>query len=178
MKKTIVFILIFVFIVPVFTGCSHTHEYKETVIKEPSCGEDGLKEFVCKKCGDSYSEAIPATGDHEYDENTVKEATCSAEGEKILTCRKCGHTETEVIPIDKNAHVFGSHKYTMAVSVDLPEDEWYYDQYGYLIKTRTPIVTFDCENVIKMPTATEEGEGIKTCELCGETVVVILPPIQ
>lgn len=178
MKKLFSILLILVFTASVFASCGHTHEYTETVIKEPGCGEDGLKEFVCKKCNDSYTEIIPATGEHEYDEEVVKESTCSSEGEKTLVCKKCGHTETEAIPIDKDAHVLSQYTLVKAVAVDLPEDEWYYDRYGYLIKYKTLMVTFDCESIIKLPTAAEEGEGIKTCDLCGEQVVVKLPPVQ
>ncbi|MBQ8322503.1 MAG: leucine-rich repeat protein [Clostridia bacterium] len=38
------------------------HDYKETVKKKATCTEDGLKEFKCKECKDTYTEVIPATG--------------------------------------------------------------------------------------------------------------------
>ena len=40
------------------------HEYEETDT-EPTCPEDGLKTFTCKKCGNSYTESIDKLG-HDY----------------------------------------------------------------------------------------------------------------
>lgn len=49
---------------PVSADSSHTHSYTETVTTEPTCTTEGVKTFTCE-CGDSYAEAIPATG-HDY----------------------------------------------------------------------------------------------------------------
>ena len=40
------------------------HEYEEADT-EPTCTEDGLKTFTCKKCGNSYTESIDKLG-HDY----------------------------------------------------------------------------------------------------------------
>lgn len=40
------------------------HEYEETDT-EPTCTEDGVKKFTCKKCGNTYSESIDKLG-HDY----------------------------------------------------------------------------------------------------------------
>ena len=100
----------------------------ETVIKEPTCTEDGLKHVVYKD-GTEEDIVIPALGHdpkeewvhdpetlthyHEctrcdahvdeapctFDEGTVtKEATVTEEGEMLYTCTVCGGTYTEVIP--------------------------------------------------------------------------------
>lgn len=34
---------------------NHTHEYAETITKQPTCIEEGIKTFNCS-CGDSYKE--------------------------------------------------------------------------------------------------------------------------
>lgn len=49
----------------VVTAAAHEHSYTETVTKEATCGEDGVKTFTCD-CGDSYTQSIPATGAHTY----------------------------------------------------------------------------------------------------------------
>jgi bacterial surface protein 26-residue repeat/bacterial surface protein 26-residue repeat/bacterial surface protein 26-residue repeat/bacterial surface protein 26-residue repeat/bacterial surface protein 26-residue repeat/bacterial surface protein 26-residue repeat len=64
------------------TGCGekdpdHVHSYTESITKEPTCVEDGEKTYTCI-CGDSYTEAIPATGKHNYVDGT---------------CTGCGDTE-------------------------------------------------------------------------------------
>lgn len=39
------------------------HEYGEGVVEqEPSCVEDGVRLLTCTKCGETVSQAIPATG--------------------------------------------------------------------------------------------------------------------
>ncbi|MCR5002178.1 MAG: hypothetical protein K6A71_10330 [Lachnospiraceae bacterium] len=40
------------------------HEYLETDT-EPTCTEDGIKTFTCKKCGNKYTESIDKLG-HDY----------------------------------------------------------------------------------------------------------------
>ncbi len=95
---------------------NHEHSYTETITKEPTCTEAGEKTYTCK-CGDSYTEVIPAKGHHfadgectdcgekdpdyhkhSYDDGVVtKEPTCTEAGEKTYTCG-CGDTYTEEIP--------------------------------------------------------------------------------
>ena len=38
--------------------------YEEKVLTEPTCADEGEKEYTCGKCGYSYTETIPATGAH------------------------------------------------------------------------------------------------------------------
>ena len=41
------------------------HSYTEKITTEPGCDTAGVKTFTCSKCGDSYTEEIPASG-HNY----------------------------------------------------------------------------------------------------------------
>ena len=68
-------------------GCEHT--YDEALTKAPTCTEEGVKTFTCSQCGDSYTEAIAATG-HTYSE-AVTAPTCTEEGYTTYTCA-CGDT--------------------------------------------------------------------------------------
>lgn len=56
-------------------GCSHN--YTEEITKAATCTEDGVKTSTCSLCGDSYTQAIPATG-HTWDG-----ATCSTCGKTV-----------------------------------------------------------------------------------------------
>ena len=76
---------------------AHTHSYTSTVTKEATCGEDGIRTYTCS-CGDSYTEAIPATGNHAYTSKVTKEPDVGVTGIKTYTCSVCGHTYTEEIP--------------------------------------------------------------------------------
>lgn len=65
----------------------HTHDYKETTTKKPTCTEPGEKTFECE-CGDSYKEEIPTT-DHDYQE-TVVPPTDDEKGYTHHVCPDCG----------------------------------------------------------------------------------------
>ncbi|MBE6925015.1 MAG: hypothetical protein E7466_07270, partial [Ruminococcaceae bacterium] len=47
-----------------YLECSH--DYSSKITTEATCTDTGVKTFTCSKCGDSYTEAIPATG-HSFD---------------------------------------------------------------------------------------------------------------
>ena len=99
----------------------HTHNYVETITREPTCTEAGERTYTCS-CGDSYTEEIPATGHHyadgtctgcgekdpnhvhSYTESITKEPTCVEAGEKTYTCI-CGDSYKETIPAT------GQHNY-------------------------------------------------------------------
>ena len=78
-------------------GCGYTretrHSYTESVTKEPTCTEEGVKTFACD-CGDSYTEAIEATGNHTpgeaVEENRV-ESSCTEAGsyDEVVYCSVC-----------------------------------------------------------------------------------------
>lgn len=70
---------------------AHQHQYTSQVT-EASCTEDGATVFTCP-CGESYTEAIPATG-HDYADETVA-PTCTAEGYTVHTCATCGDSYTD-----------------------------------------------------------------------------------
>ncbi len=74
------------------------HNYTETIVKDATCGTEGIKKFECSICGDTYTEKIPATGKHNYDKGVItKEAIPTATGVKTYTCTVCGATKTETI---------------------------------------------------------------------------------
>ena len=77
---------------------SCSHEYVDTVTKEATCAEEGIMTFKCSKCGDTYTQAISATGNHTYENTITKEATCTEIGEMTYICSVCGDTYVEEIP--------------------------------------------------------------------------------
>ncbi len=106
------------------------HPYEGKVTVAATCAIDGVMTYTCSVCGDSYTEAIPATGKHTYDnacdttcnvcggvrevephpyvgEVTVA-ATCVTDGLMTYTCSVCGDSYTEVI---KGS---GAHSYSAA----------------------------------------------------------------
>ena len=72
----------------------HEHAYTEAVVTPATCTTDGESTFTCE-CGDTYTEATPATG-HDFSNYISNEdATYESDGTETATCA-CGETDTRV----------------------------------------------------------------------------------
>lgn len=72
---------------------AHEHAYKEAVTTAATCTEEGVKTYTCE-CGDTYTEAIPATG-HSFTNYVYNEdATYEADGTETAKCDNCDETDT------------------------------------------------------------------------------------
>lgn len=81
---------------------SHTHSYKATVVKQPTCTDAGEKKYTCS-CGHQYTDVISKTG-HTAGGWEVKEnSTCKKEGTEVKKCTSCGK-EMESRAIAKTGH--------------------------------------------------------------------------
>ena len=107
-------------------GSSHRHSYIGTVTTQPTCTTEGVKTYTCS-CGDSYTEAIPATG-HSYAETVLKAATCQEAGEKYEVCSACGAVQNSV-EIPALGHKWDEGKLTQAATC-----------------SSTGIMTYTCDN--------------------------------
>ena len=65
----------------------HSHQYAETITRQPSCLEAGEKTLICS-CGDTKVEAIPATGNHNW-----------VEGTTTIHHEAIGHVETTEVQV-------------------------------------------------------------------------------
>ncbi|MBR3810377.1 MAG: leucine-rich repeat domain-containing protein, partial [Clostridia bacterium] len=77
----------------------HTHSYKETILKQPTCTEKGEKAYVCE-CGYTYTGDIKALG-HNYSKDFTidKQPTYEKIGSKSRHCTRCdAKTDVTVIP--------------------------------------------------------------------------------
>ena len=59
-----------------------THSYTANVTKAATCTEEGVKTYSCV-CGESYTEAIPATG-HSFNMKVTSAATCTTCGNATI----------------------------------------------------------------------------------------------
>lgn len=77
--------------------CEHSYDAGVETLA-PTCAEDGVMTYTCALCGETKTEAIPATGEHSWNDGVVtQEPTVDAEGVKTYTCSVCGETKTEAI---------------------------------------------------------------------------------
>ena len=70
--------------------CSHVYE-KKTVIPK-SCYADGIYQYICMYCDDSYTETVATTG-HDYRKTVVK-PTATEQGYTLFECTVCGDSYT------------------------------------------------------------------------------------
>lgn len=88
----------------------HTHSYSNSVTKQATCDTNGIITYTCS-CGDSYTEAIKATG-HNYSSTIVTEPTCIEVGGRLYTCANCGNVYTETIPANGHNYVTQTVEHT------------------------------------------------------------------
>ena len=68
------------------------HNYSNFIVKAATCTQGGERRFVCDKCGDEYTEVIPATG-HSY---TITDSSSeSGVTTRVYTCMLCGDSYTQ-----------------------------------------------------------------------------------
>ena len=96
------------------------HDYQSKVTKQPSVSQKGIKEYICSKCGDSYSETLPKlstadiTGkqDTTAEEDTGDDATSENETENDFTIEngvlKSYHGKNKSVIIPKGVKEIGA----------------------------------------------------------------------
>ena len=160
------------------------HEWDAGVITtKPTCTDDGVKTFTCKKCNTTREETITHEG-HKSDAGTITtEPTCTETGVKTYKCTVCGNViKTE--PVPANGHKSDAGTITTEPTC-----------------TETGVKTYKCtvcDNVIKAepvpanghswdegvvttePTCTEEGVKTYTCTVsdCKVTKTEVLPALD
>lgn len=128
------------------TEAPHEHIYTEDVTAEATCETDGVKTFSCE-CGDSYTEAIPATG-HSFTSYVYNEdATYTADGTETATCDNCDETDTrtaEGTMLTYTFHDMSATKYAKStVNVrNLPDTDG--EKVGSLLLNQEVAVTGQC----------------------------------
>lgn len=139
------------------------HDYAAEVTTPATADQAGVRTYTCTRCGDSYTEAIPALGggtgeasgsqsteehpasggedscmhDWYYDKEA---ATCAREGRWFRTCKTCGKTET-LETYEKIPH-------------------------SYVAQVTTPA------------TADHAGVRTYTCSVCGESYTEAIPKLE
>ncbi len=123
-----------------YDPATHTHDYVETITRNPDCTGDGEALHTCY-CGDRYTSVIPANGHTPSDWIITRRPTCTEEGERIKKCTKC-------YSMDEGGETYGGYvileKEAIPALGHTPGD-WRTERY---------------------PTCTEDGEKSKYCTIC------------
>ena len=153
------------------------HSYDEAVTKPASCTETGVKTYTCAKCGDSYTETIPAAG-HTTETRSAKEPGCTEAGYTgDAVCTVCGKTveQGQSIPA-------AGHSYQSTVTAPTCTQQGYTthtcsrcgDSYADA-PTAALGHSWDKGQVTKAATYTEEGVKTYTCTRCNGTRTESIP---
>ena len=152
------------------------HVYDEGIVtKEPTCEKTGERTYTCTKCGDTYTDLIPANG-HSWSEWTVrKEATYTEDGIEVRTCSVCKKEETRPITMLPHDHVWDDLSIITEAACETEGKA--YRKCSLCDKVNTEdTITIPAlghlwnEGVTSTePTCETEGKKIFTCSRCGKT---------
>ncbi len=151
------------------------HDYNDGVVTtDPTCENAGVKTFTCGACGDTYTEAVTATGHKEVIDKAV-EPTCTETG---LTegkhCETCGTVIVAQKVVDALDHDYNDGVVTTDPTCENAGVKTF--TCGACGDTYTEAVTATGHKEVideaVEPTYTETGltEG-KHCETCGEVLI-------
>ena len=116
-----------------------------TVTTAPTETTPGVRTFTCTVCGQTRTEAIPATGAHDYQFTTTVAPTCTDGGYDLYTCSGCGATER------RNLTDAAGHKWDGGTVTTAPTE------------TTPGVRTFTCTVCSQTRTEAIPATGASTC---------------
>lgn len=141
------------------------HDYSiELEHKDATCEEDGYTKYECSRCGEEYTEIIPATG-HDYT-FVITSPNCTTAGKIVYTCANDpSHTYTEELPAT-------GHSYATIIFAPTCTSEGYTSQTcttcGHSTKSNiVPALGHSYTTVVVDPTCTKQGYTNHVCAVCG-----------
>jgi len=152
------------------------HNYGSTVTQKATCTVDGVRTYTCTRCGDSYTEAIPATGHTSVIDIPAVPSTCTKEGStagKQCTICKAYTVEPQVEPKLPHTEVTVTGKAATCTENGLTDGKKcsvcqtvLVEQTVILSEGHKPV-----EIPAVAPTCTKDGSTAgEKCSVCGETL--------
>ena len=140
------------------------HDLERSVVREPSCTENGEAKLVCRRCGKTFYEETPANG-HQFKDTDVP-ASCTERGCTEHKCTVCGETFKDSFT-DKSPH-----RYTLSFE-DAPtctsdgKRVYTCSDCGACRTETLPMTGHDITDSVKVPSCTEQGYTEHKCKNCG-----------
>ena len=141
------------------------HDHISQITKQMTCETDGEKTFTCTRCGDTYTEAIPATGHNDI--VTVVEPTCTADGYTEHKCKDCGRVVrsdvTKALGHDYDSKITTKTSCTedgVLTYICTRCDEGYTE--------KIPATGHKYNDVVTEASCDKGGYTLHTCENCGD----------
>ena len=166
----------------------HTHTFREVMLVERTCGQDGKEQRICVDCGYTETEILPATGNHNYGGwETTLESDCEKAGQKERTCSVCGDVDEEIIPAmsttgthsygewetteDSNCEKAGQKERTCSVCGDVDEEI-------IPAMSTTGTHSYGEWETVKENYCGNDGEKQRTCSVCNDVQTEVIPAVD
>lgn len=162
------------------------HDFPEggyEVTQEPTCTEEGVKECVCTRCGETKTEAIDALGHAPEETKPEVPAACEETGfTSEIVCTRCGEVLQEQEEIAPLGHDWGAPVVTEEPRCLVPGEEVYTcERCGEEKKETIDALGHDRVSVPDTePTCETSGvRGRVVCDRCGMVLEdgEIIPPL-
>ena len=141
------------------------HDHISQITKQVACETDGEKTFTCTRCGDTYTEAIPATGHNDI--VTVVEPTCTADGYTEHKCKDCGR----VVRSDVTKALGHDYDSKITTKASCTEDgvlTYICTRCDESYTEKIPATGHKYNDVVTEASCDKGGYTLHTCENCGD----------
>lgn len=156
----------------------NSHNYTTwNSVKKQTCELDGVRERVCRSCGDKDSEILPAFG-HDFGTwRVIKEVSCTESGEKERNCSRCTLREESVIPALK--HQFSDPVIEkQATCTEEGIESGKCTRCGLQAVQKTDVLGHDFSATDRRePTCINSGTESRKCSRCGYADTVEILPL-
>lgn len=142
------------------------HDHISQITKQVACETDGEKTFTCTRCGDTYAEAIPATGHNDI--VTVVEPTCTADGYTEHKCKDCGRVVRSDVT-KALGHDYASKITTKASCTEDGVLTYICTRCDESYTEKIPATGHKYNDVVTEASCDKGGYTLHTCENCGDT---------
>lgn len=142
------------------------HDHISQITKQVACETDGEKTFTCTRCGDTYTEAIPATGHN--DTVTVVEPTCTADGYTEHKCKDCGRVVRSDVT-KALGHDYASKITTKASCTEDGVLTYICTRCDESYTEKIPATGHKYNDVVTEASCDKGGYTLHTCENCGDS---------
>ena len=142
------------------------HDYISQITKQVACETDGEKTFTCTRCGDTYTEAIPATGHNDI--VTVVEPTCTADGYTEHKCKDCGR----VVRSDVTKALGHDYDSKITTKASCTEDgvlTYICTRCDESYTEKIPATGHNYNDVVTEASCDKGGYTLHTCANCGDS---------
>lgn len=142
------------------------HDHISQITKQVACETDGEKTFTCTRCGDTYTEAIPATGHNDI--VTVVEPTCTADGYTEHKCKDCGRVVRSDVT-KALGHDYASRITTKATCTEDGVLTYICTRCDESYTEKIPATGHKYNDVVTEASCDKGGYTLRTCANCGDT---------